>query len=68
MTQQPKDRNAPAAAMAAIFWLLLAAFVAADWLRAAPQRNRFDEPPPLAVGSGPAGGGGHCAVVPVKGR
>ena len=63
-TTAPKP--APAAAMAAIFWLLLTGFVVFDWLRA-PQRNRFDEPPPFAVGSdGPATGGAHCAAAPPK--
>jgi len=56
-------RAAPAAAMAAAFWALLIAFVVIDWLRA-PQRNRFDEPPPFAIGSGPASGGAHCAAAP----
>ncbi len=49
--------------MAAVFWALLIAFVVFDWLRA-PQRNRFDEPPPFAIGSGPASGGAHCAAAP----
>jgi hypothetical protein len=49
--------------MAAVFWALLIAFVVVDWNRA-PQRNRFDEPPPFAIGSGPASGGAHCAAAP----
>lgn len=68
MTQPTAQRNAPAAAMAAIFWLMLTIFVVADWLRTSPQRNRFDEPPPFAIGSGPAGGGGHCAAAPAQKR
>lgn len=64
MSGRSSARSAPAAAMAAVFWVLLVAFVVVDWLRA-PQRNRFDEPTPFALGSGPAGGGGHCASAPV---
>jgi len=63
MSASNTARHAPAAAMAAIFWVLLVAFVVLDWLRA-PQRNRFDEPPPLAIGSGPVSGAGHCAAAP----
>lgn len=64
MTDGQPPPPAPAAAMAAAFWLLLIAFVVFDWTRA-PQRNRFDEPPPFAIGSGPASGGAHCAAAPV---
>jgi len=62
MSSEP-PRAAPAAAMTAFFWLLLIGFVVFDWTRA-PQRNRFDEPPPFALGSGPASGGAHCAAAP----
>lgn len=65
MSGQPQPREAPAAVMAAVFWALLLAFVVFDWTRA-PQRNRFDEPPPFAIGSGPASGAGHCAAAPAK--
>lgn len=54
---------APAKRMALVFWTLLVAFVVYDWLRA-PSRNRFDEPPPFALGSGPVSGAGHCAGAP----
>lgn len=50
-------------AAAATFWLLAAGFVAADQWRAAP-RDRFAEPPPIALGSGVAAGGGHCSAAP----
>lgn len=63
MSTKSTPRAAPAAAMAAVFWALLIAFVVFDWLRA-PERNRFDEPPPFAIGSGPASGGAHCAAAP----
>jgi hypothetical protein len=63
MSNEQPPRAAPAAAMAAVFWALLVAFVVVDWTRA-PQRNRFDEPPPFAIGSGPASGGAHCAAAP----
>lgn len=63
MSNEQPPRAAPAAAMAAAFWALLVAFVVFDWTRS-PQRNRFDEPPPFAIGSGPATGGAHCAAAP----
>jgi hypothetical protein len=63
MSSEGTPRAAPAAAMAAVFWALLIAFVVFDWSRA-PQRNRFAEPPPFAIGSGPASGGAHCAAAP----
>ena len=60
-------RAAPAVAMAGVFWALLIAFVVFDWTRA-PQRNRFDEPPPFAIGSGPVSGAGHCAAAPAPAK
>jgi hypothetical protein len=63
MSNEQAPRAAPAVAMAAVFWALLLAFVVFDWTRA-PQRNRFDEPPPFAIGSGPASSGAHCAAAP----
>lgn len=63
MNAAPTPRKAPAAGMSLAFWLLLVAFVVFDWLRA-PQRSRFDEPPPFAIGSGPVSGAGHCAAPP----
>ena len=41
MSETGPPRAAPAAAMAAVFWALLLAFVIFDWTRA-PQRNRFE--------------------------
>lgn len=52
--------------LAMLFWVLLGAFVAADWVRTAAQHNPFDEPPILAVGSGARPAGAHCATVPGK--
>jgi len=63
MSADQPPRAAPAAVMAAVFWALTIAFVVFDWTRA-PQRNRFDEPPPFAIGSGPVSGAGHCAAAP----
>jgi len=60
-------RAAPAVAMAAVFWALLIAFVVFDWTRT-PQRNRFDDPPPFAIGSGPVSGAGHCAAAPAPAK
>jgi hypothetical protein len=50
---------------ALLFWGLLAGFIALDWMRATPH-NRFDEPPPWALGQ-PAqdDGGAHCSA-PLK--
>lgn len=58
-------REAPARGLSLVFWALLLAFVVFDWLRA-PPRNRFDEPPPFALGSGPVSGAGHCAAPPPR--
>jgi len=43
-----------------IFWLALAAFFAWDWYTSAPINLRL-EPPIIAIGSGQAPSGGHCA-------
>jgi hypothetical protein len=53
-----------ALAFAAIFWTLLATFIAFDWSRARPP-NPFDEPPPWALGQTPGQAGAHCAA-PLK--
>jgi hypothetical protein len=63
MSKDQPRQAAPAAIMTAVFWALLLTFVVVDWRRA-PQRNRFDEPPPFALGSGPVSGAGHCAAAP----
>ena len=42
------------------FWAALAGFLTLDALRSAP-RDRFAEPPPLALGSERAAGAGHCS-------
>ena len=44
----------------ALFWLLLAAFVAWDFATSAPVNLRL-EPPIFAAGSGLPTSGGHCA-------
>ena len=46
--------------LAVAFWAALACFVVLDALSAAP-RDRFAEPPPLALGSERAAGAGHCS-------
>jgi hypothetical protein len=46
--------------LAVAFWAALAGFVVLDALSAAP-RDRFAEPPPLALGSERAAGAGHCS-------
>ena len=45
------------------FWLLTLALLVFDWHGSNPHR-RFDEPPPLALGNGPAPGAGHCSLAP----
>ena len=53
---------------AAVFWTLLLLLVLADWVRGAPNHNRFDEPLPWALGSGMASAtiGAHCTAAPRK--
>ena len=65
MSGADTPREAPARGLSLAFWALLLAFVVFDWLRA-PPRNRFDEPPPFALGSGPVSGAGHCAAPPQR--
>lgn len=43
-----------------IFWLVLAVFFAWDWHTSNPVNLRL-EPPIIAIGSGQAPSGGHCA-------
>ena len=47
-------------ALAWMFWIGLIGFIAVDLAVSAP-RDRFDEPPMLALGSGKAAGAGHCS-------
>ncbi len=49
------------AALRAIFWVGLVAFLAWDWSRASPVDLR-QEPPLIAAGSGQAVSGGHCSM------
>lgn len=44
-----------------VFWILLVAFFSWDWAVSAPISLR-DEPPVVAVGSGQAPQGAHCAA------
>lgn len=46
--------------LAVVFWLTLVGFFAWDWISSAPVNVRA-EPPLIAVGSGVAPSGGHCA-------
>jgi len=46
--------------LALAFWAALAGFVVLDATRSAP-RDRFAEPPPLALGNERASGAGHCS-------
>jgi len=45
------------------FWVAVIAFLAVDASRATV-RDRFAEPPPLALGSERAAGAGHCSAAP----
>lgn len=49
------------AALRAIFWAGLLAFLAWDWSRSSPIDLR-QEPPLFAAGSGQAVSGGHCSM------
>jgi hypothetical protein len=44
-----------------IFWVVLIAFFAWDWAHSTPVDVRH-EPPLIALGSGQAPSGGHCAA------
>ena len=46
--------------LAVIFWVLIVTFFAWDWAHSAAVNVRA-EPPLIAVGSGVAPSGGHCA-------
>ena len=54
-------RNWPAWAL----WIVLLGLVALDWSNSSPHQ-RFAEPPPLALGSGPAADAGHCSLAPKR--
>ncbi|MEN9314743.1 MAG: hypothetical protein RIS35_1136, partial [Pseudomonadota bacterium] len=45
---------------AGLFWALLTGFIALDLSKAGP-RDRFAEPPVLALGSERVSGAGHCS-------
>ena len=45
------------------FWIVVVGAIALDWRYSAPHR-RFTEPPPLALGNGPAADAGHCSLAP----
>ena len=48
-----------------LLWGVLLLLIALDWRASTPHR-RFDEPPPLALGHGPAPDAGHCSLAPQK--
>ena len=48
-----------------LFWGVALGLLALDWHAATPHR-RFDEPPPLALGHGPAVDAGHCSLAPAR--
>ncbi len=59
-TRRRGDPRRLGRATALAFWLGLVGFIALDLAVSAP-RDRFDEPPMLALGSGKAAGAGHCS-------
>jgi hypothetical protein len=48
--------------IAAFFWVTLLGFIALDYARA--PRDRFSEPPAIALGNERTAGGGHCSGAP----
>jgi hypothetical protein len=46
--------------LAVTFWAALAGFVVIDTLRSEP-RDRFAEPPPIALGQARSAAAGHCS-------
>ncbi len=46
-----------------LLWAVLLALIVLDWRNSTPHQ-RFAEPPPLALGSGPAADAGHCSLAP----
>ncbi len=48
-----------------LLWAVLLALLVLDWRSSTPHR-RFAEPPPLALGNGPAADAGHCSLAPQK--
>jgi hypothetical protein len=44
-----------------VFWVGLALFLSWDWIASPPIDLRM-EPPAIALGSGQAPSGGHCAI------
>ncbi len=47
----------------ALFWTIVVVLLVLDW-RASTPHDRFAEPPPLALGNGPAADAGHCSLAP----
>ena len=48
----------------ALFWAAVGVLLVLDW-RVSTPHDRFAEPPPLALGNGPAADAGHCSLDPV---
>ncbi len=49
----------------ALFWIVAIGAVILDW-RHSTQHHRFAEPPPLALGNGPAADAGQCSLAPTR--
>lgn len=52
-------------ALTRLFWAFVLGLLAVDWWASVPH-DRFAEPPPLALGSGPAANAGHCSLLPKR--
>ena len=50
-----------------LLWVVLLLLIVLDWHASRPHQ-RFAEPPPLALGNGPAPDAGHCSLAPDKQR
>ena len=48
-----------------LLWAALLTLLVLDWHSSSPHQ-RFAEPPPLALGNGPAADAGHCSLVPKR--
>jgi hypothetical protein len=63
---QPSRPNATTGrwrARPVFFWLVVVLLLLLDWRNSTPH-DRFAEPPPLALGSGPSASAGHCSLAP----
>ncbi len=53
----------PRSIRAWLFWAVVLVLIGLDWHASKPH-DRFTEPPPIALGNGPAADAGHCSLAP----